>query len=84
MNHKTCSATEFESALRELVDADDAIGEVAQKMALHARVFDLETQNEEISQELYEARFYLDKVKFSWRYKIGHFIIRPIELVIGK
>jgi hypothetical protein len=60
-------------------------------MALQAKVFDLETRNEEISQELdeisqelYEARFYLHRVKFSWRYKIGHFLIRPIELAIGK
>ena len=91
MSHKPFNATEFESALRSLVDTDDVFGEIAQKMALQAKVFDLETRNEEISQELdeisqelHEARFYLHRVKFSWRYKIGHFLIRPIELVIGK
>jgi len=84
MNHNTHRAADFESALRSLVDTDDAFGEVAQKMALHAKVFDLETRNEEIFQELDEARFYLHRVKSSWRYKIGHFLIRPIEILIGK
>ena len=84
MNYKTRSATEFEIALSELVDTDDAIGEVVQTMALHAKVVYLETQNEEISQELDDVRVWLDRVKSSWRYKVGHLIIRPIEMIIRK
>ena len=53
MSHKPVNATEFESALRSLVDTDDVFGEIAQKMALQVKVLDLETRNEEISQELY-------------------------------
>jgi len=84
MNYKTHKAAEFESALRSLVDTEDAFGEIAQKMALHAKIFDLETQNGEISQELDYVRECHDKIKLSLRYKVGSLIIRPIEIISRK